>query len=164
LNKASLIIDRGSREPRVREGLENISPVFRVKAGYYHTNYCFFEVLPSFIEGIRKCREIDANLINVMPYFLFSGIRLKGFVSAVWFCSLEFGKPDTQLGIKNTLGYNPKVVILMSYFLHRGADVKRDLNDSLKKYPFENTSMTRNLAGDHKLIDFLIEHAKDVED
>jgi hypothetical protein len=114
-------------------------------------------------EGIRKCQEIDANLITVMRYFLFSGIRLKGFVSAVWCCSLGL-KPDTQLGIKNTLGYNPKVVILMSYFLHRGAHAKRDLNDSLKKYPFEKTNMKRNLAGHHKLIDLLIEHAKDVED
>jgi hypothetical protein len=46
--------------------------------------------------------EIDANLITVMPYFLYSDIRLNGFVSAVWFRSLELGKPDTQLGIKNT--------------------------------------------------------------
>ena len=160
MNKASLIIDRGSREPRIREGKENISPVFRAN---YHTNYWFFEVFPSINEGIRKCQEIDANLITVIPYFLFSGIRLKGFVSAVWFCSLEFGKPDTQLGIKNTLGYNPKVVILMSYFLHRGAYVKRDVNDSLKKYPFEDTNM-RSLACHHKLIDLLIEHAKDGED
>lgn len=92
-----------------------------------------------------------------MPYFLFSGITSKGFVGVVWFCTLELGKPDTQLGIKNTLGYNPKVVILMSYFLHTGAHVKRDVNDSLKKYLFENTNMRRNLAGDHKLIDLLID-------
>ncbi len=60
-----------------------------------------------------------------MPYFLLCGNRLNGFVSAVWFCSLELGKPDTQLGIKNTLG---------------------------------------TLADANKLIDLLIEHAKDVED
>jgi hypothetical protein len=163
LNKASLIIDRGSRKPRIREGpKEIISPVFRVKAGYYQTNYRFFEVIPSINEGMTKCREIDANLITAMSYFLFSDIRLKGFVTAVWFCSLELGKPDTQLEIKNTLGYNPKVVILMSYFLHRDAHVKRDINDSLKEYPFENTNMRRNLAGDHKLIDLLID-AKDVD-
>ncbi|MGA9153632.1 MAG: hypothetical protein WBZ36_23880 [Candidatus Nitrosopolaris sp.] len=47
MNKASLIIDRGSREHRIREGQENISPVFRVKAASYYTNYCFFEVFPS---------------------------------------------------------------------------------------------------------------------
>jgi hypothetical protein len=51
----------------------------------------------------------------------------------------------------------------MSYFLHGGAHVKPDVNDSLKKYPFENTNMRRNLAGDHKLIDLLIEHAKDLD-
>jgi hypothetical protein len=51
----------------------------------------------------------------------------------------------------------------MSYFL-RGAHVKRDVNDSLNKYPFENINMKKNLAGHHKLIDLLIEHSKDVED
>jgi sirohydrochlorin ferrochelatase len=158
LNKASLTIDRGSREPS--------TPVFRVKAGYHHTNYCFFEVFSSINDGIRKCRE-NANLIIVIPYLVFfSDIRLKA-VSAVWFCSLGPGKSDIQLGIKNTLGY-PKVVILMSYFLHRGAHffniITGDVNDSLKKYPFEDTNMRRNLAYHHKLIDLLIDHAKDAED
>jgi hypothetical protein len=100
LNKVSLIIDRGSREPRIREAREFISPVFRVKAGYYHTNYCFFKVFPWINERIRKCREIDAYLITVIPCLLYSDIRLKGFVSAVWLCSLGLGKPDLELGIK----------------------------------------------------------------
>jgi len=94
-----------------------------------------------------------------MPYFLNSGIRLKD-LSAGWFCSLEFGKPGKQLGIKNARGYTPKVLILMSYIPHGGAYVKHDVYDS---YPFDS-SMTKNLAGDHKLIDLLVEHTRNVED
>jgi len=93
-----------------------------------------------------------------MSYFLNSGIRLKG-LSAGWFCSLEFGKPGKQLGIKNARGYTPKVLILMSYIPHRGAYVKHDVYDS---YPFDS-SMTK-MTGDHKLIDLLVEHARNVED
>ena len=78
-------------------------------------------------------------------------------MSTGWFC--EFGKPGKQLGIKNARGYIPKVVILMS-ILHRGAHVKRDVYDS---YPFDS-SMTRKLAGVHKLIDLFVEHARNVED
>jgi len=91
-----------------------------------------------------------------MSYFLNSGIRLKG-LSAGWFCSLEFGKPGKQLGIKNARGYTPKVLILMSYIPHRGAYVKHDVYD-----PFDS-SLTK-MAGDHKLIDLLVEHARNVED
>ncbi|MGB8935952.1 MAG: CbiX/SirB N-terminal domain-containing protein [Candidatus Nitrosopolaris sp.] len=248
MKKALLIIDRGSREPEVRDELENICSIVKTKAGYYYTNYCFLEVLPPFIEeGIKKCRENGADLITVMPYFLYHGIKLndsvresaricktqklnlvitkplcyhsmmtqliidrinslkkekniqyqdldcdillighgsseksardafvytvnslKPLYRAVKFCFLELDKPNIQLGIKNTLENNPKVVILMPYFLHRGAHIKRDVlidvNDALKKYPFENAFMTSHLGVDHKLIDLLIERARDVED
>jgi hypothetical protein len=91
-----------------------------------------------------------------MSYFLNSGIMLKGAQDGF---VLEFGKPGKQLGIKNARGYTPKVLILMSYIPHRGAYVKHDVYDS---YPFDS-SMTK-MAGDHKLIDLLVEHARNVED
>jgi len=248
LKKALLIIDRGSREPEVREELEDICTRVKTKAGYYYTNYCFLEVLPPFIEeGIKKCKENGADFITVMPYFLYPGMKLKDsvrqsarickiqklnlvitkplsyhsmmtqliidrinclkkekgiqytdlecdillighgssdknardafvytvntlmpFYRSVKFCFLELDKPNIQQGIKSMLENNPKVVILMPYFLHRGAHIKRDVvadvNEALKKYPFANTFMTSHLGVDQKLIDLLIERARDVEE
>jgi sirohydrochlorin ferrochelatase len=246
LKKALLIIDRGSREPEVKDELENICSIVKTRAGYYNANYCFLEVLPPSIEeGIKKCRENCADLITVMPYFLYPGIKLKDsvkqsatvckiqklnlvitkplcyhpmmtrliidginrlkrekniqysdlecdvllighgrsdknardtfvytvnslrpFYRAVKFCFLELDKPNIQQGIKNSLENNPKVVILMSYFLHRGAHIKRDLPIDVNNapYPFENAFMTSHLGVDHKLIGLLIERAREVEE
>ena len=243
-----MIIDRGSREPEVREELEDLCTIVKTKAGYYYTNYCFLEVVPPFIEeGIKKCQENGADFITVIPYFLYPGMKLKDsvrqsarickiqklnlvitkplsyhsimtqlildrincikkeksiqytdlecdillighgssdknardafvyivkslmpFYRSVKFCFLELDKPNIQQGIKSMLENNPKVVILMPYFLHRGAHIKRDViadvNEALKKYPFNNTFMTSHLGVDQKLIDLLIERARDVEE
>ena len=248
MKKALLIIDRGSREPEVREELEDLCTIVKTKAGYYYTNYCFLEVVPPFIEeGIKKCQENGADFITVIPYFLYPGMKLKDsvrqsarickiqklnlvitkpfsyhsimtqliidrincikkeksiqytdlecdillighgssdknardafvyivkslmpFYRSVKFCFLELDKPNIQQGIKSMLENNPKVVILMPYFLHRGAHIKRDViadvNEALKKYPFNNTFMTSHLGVDQKLIDLLIERARDVEE
>ena len=248
MKKALLIIDRGSREPEVREELEDLCTIVKTKAGYYYTNYCFLEVVPPFIEeGIKKCQENGADFITVIPYFLYPGMKLKDsvrqsarickiqklnlvitkplsyhsmmtqliidrinclkkekgiqytdlecdillighgssdknardafvyivktlmpFYRSVKFCFLELDKPNIQQGIKSMLENNPKVVILMPYFLHRGAHIKRDViadvNEALKKYPFDNTFMTSHLGVDQKLIDLLIERARDVEE
>jgi sirohydrochlorin ferrochelatase len=248
LKKALLIIDRGSREPEVREELKKICSIVKTKGGYYYANYCFLEVLPPFIEeGIKKCLENGADLITVMPYFLYPGMKLKDsvrqsakickiqrlnlviakplsyhtmmtqlvidrinslkkendirysdlecdillighgssdknariafeytinslspFYRTVKFCFLELDKPNIQEGIENMVENNPKVVILMPYFLHRGAHMKRDViidvNEALKKYQFTNVFMTSHLGVDPKLVDLLIERAREVEE
>lgn len=63
---------------------------------------------------------------------------------------------------------NPKVLILMPYFLHKGAHMKRDVindvNEALKKSRFKNVFITNHLGVDQKLVDLLIERARDVEE
>jgi len=248
LKKALLIIDRGSREPEVREELERICSIVKTKGGYYYTNYCFLEVLPPFIEeGIRKCQENGVDVITVMPYFLYPGMKLKDsvrqsariskiqklnlviakplsyhsmmtqlvidrinclkkdkdiqysdlecdillighgssdknariafeytinslrpFYHKVEFCFLELDNPNIQQGIKMMVENNPKILILMPYFLHKGAHMKRDVindvNESLKKYRFKNVFIANHLGVDQKLVDLLIERARDVEE
>jgi sirohydrochlorin ferrochelatase len=248
LKKALLIIDRGSREPEVREELERICSIVKTKGGYYYTNYCFLEVIPPFIEeGIRKCQENGVDVITVMPYFLYPGMKLKDsvrqsariskiqklnlviakplsyhsmmtqlvidrinclkkdkdiqnsdlecdillighgssdknariafeytinslrpFYREVEFCFLELDNPNIQQGIKMMVENNPKVLILMPYFLHKGAHMKRDVindvNEALRKYRFKNVFIANHLGVDQKLVDLLIERARDVEE
>jgi sirohydrochlorin ferrochelatase len=248
LKKALLIIDRGSREPEVREELERICSIAKTQGGYYYTNYCFLEVLPPFIEeGIRKCQENGADVITVMPYFLYPGMKLKDsvrqsariskiqklnmviakplsyhhmmtqlvidrinclkkdkdiqysdlecdillighgssdknariafeytmnslrpFYRKVEFCFLELDHPNIQQGIKMIVENNPKVLILMPYFLHKGAHMKRDVindvNKALGKYRFKDVFIASHLGVDQKLVDLLIERARDVEE
>jgi len=248
LKKALLIIDRGSRELEVREELERICSIAKTKGGYYYTNYCFLEVIPPFIEeGIRKCQENGVDVITVMPYFLYPGMKLKDsvrqsariskiqklnlviakplsyhhkmtelvidrinclkkekgirysdlecdillmghgssdknariafeytmnslrpFYRKVEFCFLELDNPNIQQGIKMMFENDPKLLILMPYFLHKGAHMKRDVindvNEALKKYQFKNVFIANHLGVDLKLVDLLIERARDVEE
>jgi sirohydrochlorin ferrochelatase len=105
---------------------------------------------------------------NARDAFVYIVKTLMPFYRSVKFCFLELDKPNIQQGIKSMLENNPKVVILMPYFLHRGAHIKRDViadvNEALKKYPFDNTFMTSHLGVDQKLIDLLIERARDAEE
>jgi precorrin-8X/cobalt-precorrin-8 methylmutase len=81
MRKAFLIIDRGSKEFEVQEELSLISQKAKEKGGYVYSNFCFLEVIPPYIEeGITKCINQKVDLITVMPYFLYPGMKLKDAV------------------------------------------------------------------------------------
>jgi precorrin-8X/cobalt-precorrin-8 methylmutase len=247
MKKALLIVDRGSREPDVRQELREICLLAKSKAGYDYADYCFLEVLPPFIaEGIGKCVDSGAGFVTVMPYFLYPGMKLKdtvkqsakvgrdrnlkmaiakplsyhpmmarliaeriselkkdkninypdsecdivlighgssdrnardAFVHAasairpryrnVHFCFLELDSPNIEEGIGQAVASNPKVILMMPYFLHRGAHIKtdviKDVNAALEKHDFKNAFMSRHLGVDEKLVDLVIERAREVE-
>ena len=247
LRKALLIVDRGSREPEVRQELQEICSISKRRAGYDYADYCFLEVLPPFIaEGISKCVATGVDFITVMPYFLYPGMKLKDTVKqsakigkdrkvkmaitkplsyhpmmarlivdrinelkkdrgirlpdiecdvvlighgssdknardafvytanairqyyrSVHFCFLELDHPNIEEGIGQAISENPKVILMMPYFLHRGAhiktDVVKDVNATLGKFSFTNAFMARHLGVDEKLVDLVVERAKEVE-
>jgi len=247
LRKALLIVDRGSREPDVRQELQEICSLAKNRAGYDYADYCFLEVLPPFIaEGIGRCMASGAGFITVMPYFLYPGMKLKDTVKqsakigndkklkmaitkplsyhpmmahlivdrinelkkdkgishqdkecdvvlighgssdkdardafiytvnairpyyrSVYFCFLELDHPSIEEGIGQALASKPKVILMMPYFLHRGAhiktDVVKDVNAALDKHNFKNAFMARHLGVDEKLVDLVVERAKEAE-
>ncbi len=83
-------------------------------------------------------------------------------------CWLEIEQPDIFEGIKNCEKNNPNVLIIVFYFLHEGAHVKTDINNdlmpALKESNIKNTYITKHLGTDQKMIDLIIERAKEVED
>jgi sirohydrochlorin ferrochelatase len=247
LKKALLIVDRGSREPDVRQELEQICLLAKQRTGYDYVDYSFLEVLPPFIaEGINQCIAVGARFITVMPYFLYPGMKLKdtvkqsakigkdknlklmitkplsyhpimvqlvmdrinelkkgkcisqpdkecdvvlighgssdknardAFVYAakairpyyrnVEFCFLELDYPNIEEGIRRSIAEKPQVILIVPYFLHKGAHIKRDvikeLNAALEKYSFKYAHMARHLGVDEKLVDIIIERAREVE-
>lgn len=247
MRKALLIVDRGSREPDVRQELQEICSLARSRAGYDYADYCFLEVLPPFIaEGIGKCVSSGAGFITVMPYFLYPGMKLKDSVKQsarigrdkglrmaitkplsyhpmmaqlivdrigelkkekgiryqdrecdvvlighgssdrnardafvyttdairphyrdVYFCFLELDRPSIEEGIRQAVANNPKVILMMPYFLHRGAHIKTDVvkevDAALAKHDFKDAFMARHLGVDEKLVDLVVERAKEVE-
>jgi len=83
-------------------------------------------------------------------------------------CWLEIEQPDIFEGIKTCEKNNPKVLVIVFYFLHEGAHVKTDINNdllpALKESSIKNVCITRHLGADQKMIDLIIERAKEVED
>jgi sirohydrochlorin ferrochelatase len=247
LRKALLIVDRGSREPDVRQELQEICSLAKSRAGYDYADYCFLEVLPPFIaDGVSRCVASGAGLITVMPYFLYPGMKLKDTVKqsakigkdrklkiaitkplsyhpmmaqliaerieelkkdklisypdsecdvvlighgssdrnardafmhaadairpryrSVHPCFLELDHPNIEEGIGQAVAGNPKVILMMPYFLHRGAhiktDVGKDVDAALAKRDFKDAFMARHLGVDEKLVDLVVERAREVE-
>jgi len=83
-------------------------------------------------------------------------------------CWLEIEEPNIKQGIDTCAKNNSNVLVIVPYFLHRGAHVKRDiyedLNPAMEKSGIKNIFITKHLGTDDKLIDLVIERAKEVEE
>jgi sirohydrochlorin ferrochelatase len=83
-------------------------------------------------------------------------------------CFLEIEEPNIQQGIDFCQKNNPKVLVTVFYFLHKGAHVKRDiyedLNPAIEKSNLKNVLITEHIGTDEKMIDLIIERAREVED
>jgi len=83
-------------------------------------------------------------------------------------CWLEIEQPDIFEGVKKCEKDNPEVLVIVFYFLHEGAHVKTDINNdltpALENSNLKKTYITKHLGVDEKMIDLIIERAKEVED
>ena len=83
-------------------------------------------------------------------------------------CWLEIEQPDIFEGVKKCEKDNPRVLVIVFYFLHEGAHVKTDINidliPALKNSNLKNTYITKHIGTDQKIINLIIERAKEVED
>jgi len=82
-------------------------------------------------------------------------------------CFLEIEEPTIEQGIQICHERNPEVLVVVFYFLHEGAHVKTDINADLKpaleKYKLKKVLITQHIGADEKMIDLIIERAKEVE-
>ena len=82
-------------------------------------------------------------------------------------CFLEIEQPDIFEGIKTCEKNNPQILVIVFYFLHEGAHVKTDINNDLKpaleKSNLKKVFITKHLGTDEKMIDLIIERAREVE-
>ena len=82
-------------------------------------------------------------------------------------CFLEIEEPTIEQGIDKSKNNNPKILVIVFYFLHEGAHVKRDiyedLNPAIKKADLRNVFITKHIGTDDKMIDLILERAREVE-
>ena len=111
-------MDRGSREPEVKEELEVIcSSISRTYPGKYsYATYCFLEVVPPCIEdGISNCIANGADFITIIPYFLYPGMKLKDSVKKAASIS---EKKDIRVAIAKPLSKNMRMAEVVVNRVH----------------------------------------------
>lgn len=84
------------------------------------------------------------------------------------YCFLEIEEPTIQQGVQKFDALKPEVLVIVFYFLHEGAHVKRDiygdLNPALERSQIKKFLITEHIGTDEKMVDFIIERAREVED
>jgi sirohydrochlorin ferrochelatase len=119
-------------------------------------------------------RECDVVLIghgssdkNAHDAFVYAANAIKPYYRNVEFCFLELDRPNIENGIGQVVARDPETMLIVPYFLHKGAHIKRDvikdLNAALDKYKFKNAFMGHHLGVDEKLVNIIIERAREVE-
>ena len=82
-------------------------------------------------------------------------------------CFLEIEQPDISTGVKTCEKNKPDVLIIVFYFLHEGAHVKTDINEDLKPAlaasSLKNVYITKHIGADEKMVDLILERAREVE-
>ena len=83
-------------------------------------------------------------------------------------CFLEIEEPNIQQGITACEKDSPKVLVVVFYFLHKGAhvqhDIYEDLNPALKNASVGNVLITKHIGTDEMIVDLIIRLAGEVED
>jgi len=99
---------------------------------------------------------------------LYVADALRPFFRNVHFSFLELEHPSIAEGIELALLESPDTLILIPYFLHRGIHIKRDLvldiKACLENSGFGNAYLGRHLGVDNRIVDLMLERAKEVEE
>jgi precorrin-8X/cobalt-precorrin-8 methylmutase len=122
----------------------------------------------------QRDKECDVLLIghgssdrNAHDAFVYTANTIRPYYRNVEFCFLELDRPNIEEGIGRAVAENPSVILIVPYFLHKGAHIKRDvikdLNAAIQKYNFKSAFMGHHLGVDEKLVDIVIERAREVE-
>ena len=108
--------------------------------------------------------SMDPNAGNSINYIV---SELRKNYKNVDRCYLEIEEPNIEQGIQRCQNNSPDVLVIVFYFLHEGAHFKTDINNDLKpaleKSNLKKVCVTKHLGADEKMIDLIVERAKEVE-
>ncbi len=86
---------------------------------------------------------------------------------SVSFCFLELDEPNIEKAITKIASKDPKILLIMPYFLHNGSHIKYDVDQevrlALANNKVEKAYLARHLGVDEKLVQLVLERASEVE-
>jgi len=99
--------------------------------------------------------------------FIYTVNEVKKNFRNVGHCFLELDLPNIDDGLLNLFKSSPKIILVMPYFLHRGihikSDVIKEISNALTKYEFSNIHISKHIGVDEKMINLVLERAKESE-
>ena len=108
--------------------------------------------------------SVDPNAKRSLDYII---DNIKSEYRNTSYCFLEIEQPDIKSGITDCEKNTPNVLVIVFYFLHKGAHVKRDiyadLNPALESSSIKKSLITKHLGVDPKMIELIIERASEAE-
>lgn len=85
----------------------------------------------------------------------------------VGYCFLEIEEPTIRQGMELCQKNSPDCLVVVPYFLHRGAHVKRDihedLNPAIESSGIKRVLLSEHLGTDDRMVDLVLERATEVE-
>ncbi len=108
--------------------------------------------------------SVDPNAKRSLEYVI---DRIRPAYKSASYCLLEIEQPDIASGISQYAKDKPEALVVVFYFLHEGAHVKRDiyadLNPALEKHGIKTAHVTRHLGTDPVMVNLIVERAMEVE-
>ncbi|MCS6767950.1 MAG: CbiX/SirB N-terminal domain-containing protein [Candidatus Nitrosocaldus sp.] len=100
--------------------------------------------------------------------FRLIGERLKPYYRNLGICFLELDEPNIGEGIKAMLAGEPRMLILMPYFLHNGEHMKHDIREevdaALEEFrPSCTVVMARHLGTDRRMVRVIMDRIREAE-
>ena len=104
---------------------------------------------------------------NARMSLMYVSEGLEDLYRAVKYCFLEIEEPNIKQGIEMSTKDNPTLLVVVPYFLHKGAHVKRDIHEDLDpaiaSSGVRNILLSEHLGTDDIMIDLVLERAREVE-
>jgi sirohydrochlorin ferrochelatase len=76
-------------------------------------------------------------------------------------------EPTIEDGINSIVKKNPKVILIMPYFLHKGIHIKidviKEIKNAMEKHSFSNILIAGHIGVDEKIVKLILERAIEVE-
>ena len=83
------------------------------------------------------------------------------------YCFLEIEEPNIKNGFLKCIKNNPKLLVIVYYFLHKGThvkiDIKKELDPLIKKYSSINVIITDHIGANGSIIELILERIKEIE-
>lgn len=109
---AVLLVGRGSTDPDANAEVVKVARLFWEGRGLAFAEAAFVSLAwPGVVDGLRRCRQLGARRVVVLPYFLFPGVLPDRVVAEAG--EYAAAHPDLEVRVAPVLGNDPALVELV---------------------------------------------------